>query len=275
MLRYDEIILNLGDFSLLHDDADAWWYNFFSEKKKNWQSTLQVIILNLFRIDSYAAHFGGQYNTSQFSGDWKSFVFSFTELDLVWRHVQGVLHIWSVFCLLTDVDECSKGKKCHHICLNIPGSYICACRRGHYLSLDKVTCQGKVDNTWIQLLAACIRFKTSTIFWQIWMSASWRTMAAVTRFVLTLMVVTAVHADQVFFLIAMEELVTVGLTSSWPKHCEFITRHAYSSLLQILMNVRLATLAAVTLARMCSVDLSVNAQTAINLVQTTKHVKVR
>lgn len=255
----------------MHDDTI-----FFPKKKKN---LTKHFTSNNPKLVSYRLLCSSFWRTiqytSQFSGDWKSFVFSFTELDLVWRHVQGVLHIWSVFCLLTDVDECSKGKKCHHICLNIPGSYICACRRGHYLSLDKVTCQGKVDNTWIQLLAACIRFKTSTIFWQIWMSASWRTMAAVTRFVLTLMVVTAVHADQVFFLIAMEELVTVGLTSSWPKHCEFITRHAYSSLLQILMNVRLATLAAVTLARMCSVDLSVNAQTAINLVQTTKHVKVR
>ena len=46
--------------------------------------------------------------------------------------------------LQLDVDECSQGTNhCHQKCVNINGSYTCACREGHNLNSDGYSCTGK------------------------------------------------------------------------------------------------------------------------------------
>lgn len=49
-----------------------------------------------------------------------------------------------------DIDECeewararSRGRLCAGTCVNVPGSYKCACPTGYRLSEDKRTCIGK------------------------------------------------------------------------------------------------------------------------------------
>ena len=44
-------------------------------------------------------------------------------------------------CSATDVDECERGD-CSHNCSNLPGSFVCSCREGFYLSADGRTCFG-------------------------------------------------------------------------------------------------------------------------------------
>ncbi|XP_067939788.1 mucin-like protein [Watersipora subatra] len=39
----------------------------------------------------------------------------------------------------TDIDECT-GDVCGHICINSPGSFVCACRTGYNLNIDGSTC---------------------------------------------------------------------------------------------------------------------------------------
>ena len=45
-------------------------------------------------------------------------------------------------CFTTDVDECQRGD-CSHYCSNTPGSFVCSCREGFYLSADGRTCFGR------------------------------------------------------------------------------------------------------------------------------------
>ena len=52
-------------------------------------------------------------------------------------------------CLSSDVNECEVyrldqgGKLCIHECVNVPGSYHCACPTGYKLLLDGRSCEGK------------------------------------------------------------------------------------------------------------------------------------
>lgn len=45
---------------------------------------------------------------------------------------------------VTDIDECEEViSPCHQICINTPGSYYCACRRGFLLHKNRLSCIGK------------------------------------------------------------------------------------------------------------------------------------
>ena len=49
-----------------------------------------------------------------------------------------------VFFSSSDVNECVSGHhSCHHGCVNVPGSYICACDKGFRLDADLKSCVGK------------------------------------------------------------------------------------------------------------------------------------
>ncbi|XP_053138034.1 epidermal growth factor-like protein 7 isoform X2 [Hemicordylus capensis] len=50
---------------------------------------------------------------------------------------------WTGRCCQTDVDECAGGRRhgCSHFCLNLAGSYRCACPPGSQLHADGKTCQ--------------------------------------------------------------------------------------------------------------------------------------
>ncbi|XP_010876590.2 epidermal growth factor-like protein 7 isoform X1 [Esox lucius] len=41
----------------------------------------------------------------------------------------------------TDMDECSERQPCGHRCVNVPGSYRCACREGYRLTGDRHSCE--------------------------------------------------------------------------------------------------------------------------------------
>ena len=45
-------------------------------------------------------------------------------------------------CPMTEIDECQRGV-CSHSCSNTPGSFVCSCPEGFYLSADGRTCFGK------------------------------------------------------------------------------------------------------------------------------------
>ena len=45
---------------------------------------------------------------------------------------------------MLDIDECLLGiSKCSQQCVNLPGSYVCTCRKGFALKLDNKTCESK------------------------------------------------------------------------------------------------------------------------------------
>ena len=47
---------------------------------------------------------------------------------------------------LSDLDECNSTTarhKCEHICVNTVGSYACACKPGHKLQMDGLSCKGE------------------------------------------------------------------------------------------------------------------------------------
>lgn len=57
-------------------------------------------------------------------------------------------------CAVPDINECQQPNKiCDYKCLNIPGSFVCACPIGYYLALDKVSCKGKPIKSF--LLSSC------------------------------------------------------------------------------------------------------------------------
>ena len=44
-----------------------------------------------------------------------------------------------------DIDECSQlNGGCEYLCINGPGSFICACEHGYLLMPDGRSCQGKL-----------------------------------------------------------------------------------------------------------------------------------
>ena len=46
-----------------------------------------------------------------------------------------------LFCAPTDINECSADNgKCLELCVNLPGSYTCACGTGKELNVDRMTC---------------------------------------------------------------------------------------------------------------------------------------
>ena len=47
-------------------------------------------------------------------------------------------------CSPTDVDECQRGDCSHNCSQNLPGSFVCSCRDGFFLSADARTCFGKL-----------------------------------------------------------------------------------------------------------------------------------
>ena len=57
-------------------------------------------------------------------------------LETCWRHC---------FCFLPDIDECASNKGgCSHTCVNLNGTYLCACPPGYEVdSSTKRVCQGR------------------------------------------------------------------------------------------------------------------------------------
>ena len=56
------------------------------------------------------------------------------------------------YCLFTDINECtSTGHGCGHQCINVEGSFTCACRDGYALGSDNrscsVSCGGRLTGT--------------------------------------------------------------------------------------------------------------------------------
>ena len=48
--------------------------------------------------------------------------------------------------LFADIDECKAGiDVCDHICINVNGSYQCACHRGYSLGYDGLICFGLLE----------------------------------------------------------------------------------------------------------------------------------
>ena len=45
--------------------------------------------------------------------------------------------------ICNDIDECSNGNGCDHICFNLPGSFECECREGYQLETDGRSCKGQ------------------------------------------------------------------------------------------------------------------------------------
>ncbi|XP_042334015.1 epidermal growth factor-like protein 7 [Sceloporus undulatus] len=55
---------------------------------------------------------------------------------------------WTGSCCQTDVDECAGGRHgCSEVCLNVAGSYRCACQPGYELQEDGKSCQAQVVPT--------------------------------------------------------------------------------------------------------------------------------
>ena len=50
---------------------------------------------------------------------------------------------FSMSFISVDINECEEGAKCSQKCINTPGSYVCTCNPGYFLSADGHTCFGK------------------------------------------------------------------------------------------------------------------------------------
>ena len=55
------------------------------------------------------------------------------------------------FCSYADINEClSANGGCDHTCTNTEGSFYCTCDNGYELHSDKLTCEGKFLNMYLQ-----------------------------------------------------------------------------------------------------------------------------
>ena len=73
--------------------------------------------------------------------------FGESNLYLKWKLLTLELSIsyscFHVFSIILDHDECRTGyHECQQKCLNLHGSYYCACLRGYQLHSDNKTCSG-------------------------------------------------------------------------------------------------------------------------------------
>ena len=49
--------------------------------------------------------------------------------------------------ILSDINECSSSNGgCGQICINLPGSHKCACKKGYHLDEDLKLCEGKANS---------------------------------------------------------------------------------------------------------------------------------
>ncbi len=67
-----------------------------------------------------------------------------------YQHVNGTnqcegaayIHIFILFILYIDIDECSTINDCQQLCVNAEGSYTCSCSEGFSLSVNDQDCTG-------------------------------------------------------------------------------------------------------------------------------------
>ena len=62
----------------------------------------------------------------------------------------SVYRLLKILSFLTlDFDECQSNQtnSCSQLCINVPGSYSCACQNGYSLNDDKESCDGTYDIT--------------------------------------------------------------------------------------------------------------------------------
>ena len=48
-----------------------------------------------------------------------------------------------IITVILDVDECTSGVPCEHMCINTEGSFQCSCRTGYTLDSDGSRCNGQ------------------------------------------------------------------------------------------------------------------------------------
>lgn len=57
-----------------------------------------------------------------------------------------------------DFDECSYGGYCSHGCTNLPGSFVCHCPKGFYMSSDLRQCYGECTQIYIIIrMFSCVK----------------------------------------------------------------------------------------------------------------------
>lgn len=72
-------------------------------------------------------------------------------------------------CLFTDLDMCSQGHECQHVCVKSGESYHCICQKGYVLNEDKKTCSRKQNKqqiaslSWPENADLMINLRTSAV----------------------------------------------------------------------------------------------------------------
>ena len=74
---------------------------------------------------------------------------------ILWAYVSKIIVVSSIYFLpIADIDECKVNNGgCHQVCMNVPGSFVCACNKGYFLTSDKIKCEGKCTVGWASLFA--------------------------------------------------------------------------------------------------------------------------